>query len=107
MLNQRRELAASCKCLINIQSFYYSNKKADRNKYQVSLLLKEKHIAILSNPTEAYAAEVCGTLGKRNEITVVIAKNANETHKQADKPPIWNTKPDRIVPIKRPIAFAM
>ncbi|CDT46140.1 hypothetical protein VCR3J2_450027 [Vibrio coralliirubri] len=119
MLNQKREFAASCKCLINIQSFYYSNKKADRNKYQVSLVLKEMLIANLAHTTlayatlalnhaaEAYAAEICGTFGKRREITVVIAKNAKETHRHADKPAIWNTKPDNIVPIKRPIAFAM
>ncbi|CAK2818346.1 conserved hypothetical protein [Vibrio crassostreae] len=107
MLNQKKEFAASCKCLINIQSFYYSNKKADRNKYQVSLVLKEMLIANLAHAAEAYAAEICGILGKRREITVVIAKNANDTHKHADKPPIWNTKPDKIVPIKRPIAFAM
>ncbi len=30
---------------------------------------------------DAYAAEICGTLGKRREMTVVIAKNANDTHK--------------------------
>ncbi|CAK2724886.1 hypothetical protein VCRA2119O149_200002 [Vibrio crassostreae] len=55
MLNQKREFAASCKCLINIQSFYYSNKKADRNKYQVSLVLKEILIANLAHTTLAYA----------------------------------------------------
>ena len=64
-------------------------------------------IANLAHAAEAYAAEICGILGKRREITVVIAKNAKETHKHADKPAIWNTKPDNIVPIKRPIAFAM
>ena len=45
--------------------------------------------------------------GRAMEISTVNRMKAVDIQRQLLSPPIWKTQPDNIVPIRRPMAFAM
>lgn len=66
--------------------------------------------ALKTRPTRFSAIELFQDsccLGNRNEISTVSKINPLDIQRQLLKPPNWNTRPDKMVPINRPMAFAM